>query len=174
MARAPSPSHIGGIFLHFASSGSVCLLERLGRASTAWSLPDRGVAQALPAVLAFAAISPKDVCDVVRRGWAWKAVLDWASWLAGFLRRRPAQRGGCAENGAATFPSGNGGEGVLARPSKQCVCERHGTEDLDVTLGGLVAFPGGPGITDPKVERDGGAYERKWWRPRTPSFRATG
>ena len=79
-----------------ASSGSVCqftvwLLERLGRASTAWSLPDRGLALALPAVLACASISPKDVCDVVWSGWTWKAVIDWTSWLAGFLRRRPAQ-----------------------------------------------------------------------------------
>ena len=42
-----------------------------------------------------------------------------------------------------------GGEGVLTHPSYQGVCERHGTEDLDVTPGGLVAFPGGTGITDP-------------------------
>ena len=41
------------------------------------------------------------------------------------------------------------GEGVLTHPSYQGVCERHGTEDLDVTPGGLVAFPGGTGITDP-------------------------
>ena len=31
----------------------------------------------------------------------------------------------------------------------QGVCERHGTEDLDVTPGGLVVFPGGAGTTDP-------------------------
>ncbi len=42
-----------------------------------------------------------------------------------------------------------GGEGVLIHPSYQGVCERHGTEDLDVTPGGLVMFPGGTGITDP-------------------------
>ena len=42
-----------------------------------------------------------------------------------------------------------GGEGALTHPSNQGVCERHGTEDLDVTPGGLVAFPGGTGITDP-------------------------
>ena len=42
-----------------------------------------------------------------------------------------------------------GGEGVLIHPSYQGVCERHGTEDLDVTPGGLVTFPGGTGITDP-------------------------
>ena len=42
-----------------------------------------------------------------------------------------------------------GGEGVLTHPSHQGVCERHGTEDLDVTPGGLVVFPGGAGITDP-------------------------
>ena len=42
-----------------------------------------------------------------------------------------------------------GGEGVLTHPSYQGVCERYGTEDLDVTPGGLVVFPGGAGITDP-------------------------
>ena len=41
------------------------------------------------------------------------------------------------------------GEGVLTHPSHQGECERHGTEDLDVTPGGLVVFPGGTGITDP-------------------------
>ena len=41
------------------------------------------------------------------------------------------------------------GEGVLTHPSHQGVCERHGTEDLDVTPGGLVVFPGGAGTTDP-------------------------
>ncbi len=41
------------------------------------------------------------------------------------------------------------GEGVLTHPLHQGVCERHGTEDQDVTPGGLVAFPGGTGITDP-------------------------
>ena len=53
-----------------------------------------------------------------------------------------------------------GGEGVLTHPSNQGVCERHGTEDLDVTPGGLVAFPGGTGITDP-ISR-----ETKWERMR--------
>ena len=49
-----------------------------------------------------------------------------------------------------------GGEGVLTHPSYQGVCERHGTEDLDVTPGGLVVFPGGTGTTDPiSVERSG-------------------
>ena len=37
------------------------------------------------------------------------------------------------------------GEGVLTHPSHQGVCERHGTEDLDVTPGGLVVFPVAPG-----------------------------
>ena len=41
------------------------------------------------------------------------------------------------------------GGGVLAHPSYQGVCEQHGTEDLDVTPGGLVMFPGGTGTTDP-------------------------
>ena len=49
-----------------------------------------------------------------------------------------------------------GGEGVLTHPSYQGVCERHGTEDLDVTPGGLVAFSGGTGKTDP-ISR-----ETKW------------
>ena len=51
-----------------------------------------------------------------------------------------------------------GGEGVLAHPSYQGVCERHGTEDLDVPPGGLVVFPGGTGITAP-ISR-----EAKWER----------
>lgn len=42
-----------------------------------------------------------------------------------------------------------GGEGVLTHPSYQGVCGRHGTEDLDVTPGGLMRFPGGTGISDP-------------------------
>jgi hypothetical protein len=41
-----------------------------------------------------------------------------------------------------------GSEGVLTHPSDQGVCGRHGTEDLDVTPGGLAAFPGGTGIND--------------------------
>jgi len=36
-----------------------------------------------------------------------------------------------------------GSEGVLTHPSYQGVCGRHGTEDLDVTPGGLVVFAGG-------------------------------
>ena len=42
-----------------------------------------------------------------------------------------------------------GGEGVLIHPSYQGVCERHGTEDLDVTPGGLIRFPSGIGISNP-------------------------
>jgi hypothetical protein len=49
-----------------------------------------------------------------------------------------------------------GSEGVLTHPSYQGVCGRHGTEDLDVTPGGLVGFPGGTGISDP-ISR-----EMKW------------
>ena len=48
------------------------------------------------------------------------------------------------------------GEGILTHPSYQGVCERHGTEDLDVTPGGLVVFSGGTGISDP-ISR-----ETKW------------
>jgi hypothetical protein len=56
-----------------------------------------------------------------------------------------------------------GGEGVLTHPSYQGVCERHGTEDLDVTPGGLASFPVGPGITAP-ISR-----ETKWERMRCES-----
>jgi hypothetical protein len=42
-----------------------------------------------------------------------------------------------------------GSEGALTHPSCQGVCGRHGTEDLDVTPGGLVAFSVGTGISDP-------------------------
>jgi len=42
-----------------------------------------------------------------------------------------------------------GGEGVLIHPPYQGVCGRHGTEDLDVTPGGLIRFPSGIGISDP-------------------------
>ena len=42
-----------------------------------------------------------------------------------------------------------GGEGVLIHPPYQGVCGRHGTEDLDVTPGGLIRFPSGVGISDP-------------------------
>jgi hypothetical protein len=56
-----------------------------------------------------------------------------------------------------------GSEGVLTHPSYQGVCGRHGTEDLDVTPGGLAPFPGGIGITDP-ISR-----ETKWERKRCES-----
>ena len=42
-----------------------------------------------------------------------------------------------------------GGEGVLIHPPYHGVCGRHGTEDLDVTPGGLIRFPSGIGISDP-------------------------
>jgi hypothetical protein len=51
----------------------------------------------------------------------------------------------------------------FTHPSYQGVCGRHGTEDLDVTPGGLKAFPGGTGITDP-ISR-----EAKWGRIRCES-----
>ena len=47
-----------------------------------------------------------------------------------------------------------GGEGVLTHPSDQGVCGRHGMEDLDVTPGGLVGFPGGTGENGPYKSRD--------------------
>ena len=42
-----------------------------------------------------------------------------------------------------------GGEGVLIHPPYQGVCGRHGMEDQCVTLGGLIWFLGGTGISDP-------------------------
>jgi hypothetical protein len=56
-----------------------------------------------------------------------------------------------------------GSEGVLTHPSYQGVCGRHGTEDLDVTPGGLASFPGGTGITAP-ISR-----KTKWERMRCES-----
>ena len=56
-----------------------------------------------------------------------------------------------------------GSEGVLTHPSYQGVCGRHGTEDLEVTPGGLATFSGGAGITDP-ISR-----ETKWERMRCES-----
>jgi hypothetical protein len=53
-----------------------------------------------------------------------------------------------AKGGARSSPH-YGGEGVLIHPPYQGVCGRHGTEDRDVTPGGLVRFPGGTGISDP-------------------------
>src|SRR5512135_2413584 len=53
-----------------------------------------------------------------------------------------------AKGGARSSPQ-YGGEGVLIHPPHQGVCGRHGTEDQDVTPGGLVRFPGGAGISDP-------------------------
>ena len=44
----------------------------------------------------------------------------------------------------------------LPNPASQGVRGRHGTEDLDVTPGGLVVFSGGTGISDP-ISR-----EAKW------------
>ena len=46
-----------------------------------------------------------------------------------------------AKGGARSSPQ-YGGEGVLIHPPHQGVCGRHGTEDLDVTPGGLVLVPG--------------------------------
>jgi hypothetical protein len=53
-----------------------------------------------------------------------------------------------AKGGARSSPH-YGGEGVLIHPPYQGVCGRHGTEDQDVTPGGLVRFSGGTGISDP-------------------------
>ena len=47
-----------------------------------------------------------------------------------------------AKGGARSSPH-YGGEGVLIHPPYQGVCGRHGTEDQDVTPGGLVRVPGG-------------------------------
>jgi len=53
-----------------------------------------------------------------------------------------------AKGGVRSSPH-YGGEGVFIHPPHQGVCGRHGTEDQDVTPGGLVRFPGGTGICDP-------------------------
>ena len=50
------------------------------------------------------------------------------------------------------------GEGVFILPSNQGVCGWHGTEDLSVTPGELVWFPGGTGISDPIRENEVGSY----------------
>src|SRR6516164_2236382 len=42
-----------------------------------------------------------------------------------------------------------GGEGVLIHPPHQGVCGRHGTEDLNVTPGGLSGSSGGTEGSDP-------------------------
>jgi hypothetical protein len=47
-----------------------------------------------------------------------------------------------------------GGEGVLIHPSNQGVCGWHGVEDLYVTPGGLMEFPGGAGISNPISESE--------------------
>ncbi len=49
-----------------------------------------------------------------------------------------------------------GGEGALTHPSYQGVCGWHGTEDLCVTPGGLIGFPGGTGISEPISEKRNG------------------
>jgi hypothetical protein len=67
-----------------------------------------------------------------------------------------------AKDGARSSPH-YGGEGILTHPSHQGVCGRHGTEDLDVTPGGLASFSGGAGITDP-ISR-----KTKWERMRCES-----
>ena len=53
-----------------------------------------------------------------------------------------------AKGGARSSPH-YGGEGVLIHPPYQGVCGRHGTEDQDVTPGGLVGFSAGTERSDP-------------------------
>jgi hypothetical protein len=53
-----------------------------------------------------------------------------------------------AKGGAWSSPH-YGGEGILILPPYQGVCGRHGTEDHDVTPGGLVRLSGGTGRSDP-------------------------
>ena len=89
MGRAPALSHIvERTLVHLFSSGGVYLLaawllEQLGRAAPAWSLPDGVMVLALLAALPFALISLWEAFDVWRGGWVWKSVIDWASWPAG-------------------------------------------------------------------------------------------
>ena len=66
-----------------------------------------------------------------------------------------------------------GGEGVLILPPYQGVCGRHGTEDQDVTPGGLVGFPGGTGRSDPiSVSEVGSGARRVVGRPNSTSSAA--
>src|SRR5215510_13874628 len=53
-----------------------------------------------------------------------------------------------AEGGARSSPH-YGGEGVLIHPPYQGVCGRHGTEDHDVTPGGLDSFSEGTESSNP-------------------------
>ena len=54
-----------------------------------------------------------------------------------------------AKDGARSSRHYGPAKAFLPTRRTQGVCERHGTEDLDVTPGGLDVFPGGAGITDP-------------------------
>src|SRR6266436_2377811 len=53
-----------------------------------------------------------------------------------------------AKGGARSSPH-YGGEGILIHPPYQGVCGRHGTEDHDVTPGGLVRFSEGTERSNP-------------------------
>lgn len=65
-----------------------------------------------------------------------------------------------AKDGTRSSPH-YGGEGVLIHPSNQGVCERHGTEDLCVTLGGLGVSAVGTAVTDPISESEMGKDARR-------------
>ena len=47
------------------------------------ALPGGTWSLALPALVAFAAVSLREVFDVARGGWVWKSVIDWIGWAAG-------------------------------------------------------------------------------------------
>jgi hypothetical protein len=61
-----------------------------------------------------------------------------------------------AKGGAWSSPH-YGGEGVLILPPYQGVCGRHGTEDHDVTPGGLVRFSEGTERSDPISDSEVGS-----------------
>ena len=74
--------------IHMGAAPAVYLLfafglHSLGRALPAWSLPPGAWALALPALLAFTAISLREVADVARGGWWAKSVIDWIGWALG-------------------------------------------------------------------------------------------
>src|SRR5215472_9649116 len=50
-----------------------------------------------------------------------------------------------------------GGEGILIHPPHQGVCGRHGTEEQDVTSGGLAESPGSTGVSGPISESETGS-----------------
>src|SRR6516164_1594190 len=66
-----------------------------------------------------------------------------------------------------------GAKAFLIHPPYQGVCGRHGTEDHDVTPGGLVRLPGGTGRSDPiSVSEVGSGAGRVVGRPNSTRKRS--